>query len=153
MSTDESKLSICYHSYVISLLLAYFGKGKIPDSVRYVLFAIGISLFLYRINKIRKSRLKAQQAYQEAMVIKAVMDKKMAAQALEKQEQMIAEQQATIEQQQATIAKQQALAMEQAKLEAKLAAVTSSDQTKPAPVMTPSSAEVSPQTLAGFFLG
>ena len=105
MSMDESLVSICYYISVISLLLAYFGKDKIPDSVRYVLMAFGLSLLFFRLNKIRKSRLKAQKAYQEAMVIKTVMDQKIAAQALEKQDKTIAEQKATIEQQQATIAK------------------------------------------------
>jgi hypothetical protein len=59
---------------VISLLLAYFGKGKIPDSVRYLLMLMGLSLLVYRLKKIHRG----QKAYEEASMLKYAIEKRKA---------------------------------------------------------------------------
>lgn len=50
---------------MLSLLVAIFGKGRIPNSARLALFTVGIGILLYRLNRLRI----AHKSYQEAMVI------------------------------------------------------------------------------------
>jgi len=57
---------------MLSLLVAYFGKGRIPNSIRYSLMTIGLTLLAYRLYKIYK----ANKAYNEAMAIQHVIDQK-----------------------------------------------------------------------------
>ena len=60
---------------MLSLLLAYFGKGKIPDGVRLALFIFGLSIFLYRLYRLRQ----ANQNLQEAGLIQEEIERRQQA--------------------------------------------------------------------------
>tara|TARA_B100000575_G_C22806920_1_gene475678 strand:- start:46 stop:342 length:297 start_codon:yes stop_codon:yes gene_type:complete len=60
---------------MLSLLLAYFGKGKIPDGIRLALFLFGLSIFLYRLHRLRQ----ANQNLREAGLIQEEIERRQQA--------------------------------------------------------------------------
>ena len=66
---------------MISLLIAIFGKDRIPNGIRYVFLIIGLSALVYRLYKLKR----AHQQLKEAEAIQRVMQQKMAEEAEKKQ--------------------------------------------------------------------
>ena len=66
---------------MISLLIAIFGKDRIPNGIRYVFLIIGLSALVYRLYKLKR----AHQQLKEAEAIQMVMQQKMAEEAEKKQ--------------------------------------------------------------------
>ena len=58
---------------MISLLVAIFGKDRIPDGLRYALLAFGISMLSYRLYRLRK----AHQELAKAQIIQQVIQQKI----------------------------------------------------------------------------
>ncbi len=60
---------------MISLLIAIFGKDRIPPGIRYVFLAFGLSMLIYRLHRFRK----AQQELAKAELIHQVIEQKLEA--------------------------------------------------------------------------
>lgn len=60
---------------MVSLLIAIFGKGRIPPGIRYSFLVFGLSMLIYRLHRFRK----AQQELAKAEIIQQVIEQKVAA--------------------------------------------------------------------------
>lgn len=58
---------------MISLLIAIFGKDRIPNGLRYALLTFGISMLAYRLYRFKK----AQQEILEAQAIQQVIEQRI----------------------------------------------------------------------------
>jgi hypothetical protein len=59
---------------MISLLIAIFGKDRIPNSLRYALLTFGISMLAYKLYLFRK----VQREIKEAQAIQQVIEQRVA---------------------------------------------------------------------------